>query len=745
MKKRIIQFLTTYFLFVLLFALQKPIFMVYYRELYINASLGDYFRVMWHGLPLDLSLAGYLTAIPGLLLIASAWTDSSVLRRIRQVYFGLIAFIMACIFIVDLGLYGFWGFRLDATPIFYFFSSPKDAMASVSFWFVLLGIVAMLIYAGILYCIFYYVLIREKNPMKIPYRRQNVSLALLLLTAALFIPIRGGFTVSTMNLSKVYFSSDQLMNHAAINPAFSFMYSATHQNNFEKQYRFMDPNTADKLFAEMVDKPATPADSIPQLLNTQRPNIVFIILESFSTHLMETFGGQPNVAVNMDKFAKEGILFSNFYANSFRTDRGLASIISGYPGQPSTSIMKYPEKTDKLPSIPRSLKNAGYNLEYYYGGDADFTNMRSYLVSSGIGKIICDKDFPLSERTGKWGAQDHVLFQRLLKDMKEEKQQEPFLKLVQTSSSHEPFEVPFHRLDDKVLNAFAYADSCVGDFIKQEVDNYLHKNSDIADVMYQKIQESEKERKAIAGVTKLARERAKKANLHNRKLRDCRIHLNDPKGKGLEEESCIFITEGDSASGSITKSRDVNTQAVFSLRGKPLNSFGLTKKVVYENEEFNLLQAALNIEEGIEGLRYNKVIVATDADVDGMHIRLLLITFFLQFFPDLIKKGHVYILQTPLFRVRNKKKTIYCYSEEERINAINELSPNPEITRFKGLGEISPDEFKHFIGKDMRLEQVTLRKTDAVKELLEFYMGKNTMERQNFIIDNLVIEEDLAS
>ena len=285
----------------------------------------------------------------------------------------------------------------------------------------------------------------------------------------------------------------------------------------------------------------------------------------------------------------------------------------------------------------------------------------------------------------------------------------------------------------------------VGDFIKTEVDNYLHKNPLVAEVMLQKIQDSEKERKAIAGVTKLARERAKKANLHNRKLRDCRIHLNDPKGKGLEEDSCIFITEGDSASGSITKSRDVNTQAVFSLRGKPLNSFGLTKKVVYENEEFNLLQAALNIEDGIEGLRYNKVIAATDADVDGMHIRLLLITFFLQFFPDLIKKGHVYILQTPLFRVRNKKKTIYCYTEEERQKAIAELSPNPEITRFKGLGEISPDEFRHFIGKDMRLEQVTLRKTDLVKELLEFYMGKNTMERQNFIINNLVIEEDLAS
>lgn len=294
----------------------------------------------------------------------------------------------------------------------------------------------------------------------------------------------------------------------------------------------------------------------------------------------------------------------------------------------------------------------------------------------------------------------------------------------------------------------------VGDFVKENVDNYLHKHPDVAEVMLKKIQESEKERKAIAGVTKIARERAKKANLHNRKLRDCRVHLNDLKGpKDGEDdprlESSIFITEGDSASGSITKSRDVNTQAVFSLRGKPLNSFGLTKKVVYENEEFNLLQAALNIEDGLDGLRYNKVIVATDADVDGMHIRLLMITFFLQFFPDLIKKGHVYILQTPLFRVRNRKKgvyeTIYCYSEEDRLAAIERLSPNPEITRFKGLGEISPDEFRNFIGKDMRLEQVTLRKTDAVKEMLEFYMGKNTMERQNFIINNLVIEEDLIS
>ena len=299
----------------------------------------------------------------------------------------------------------------------------------------------------------------------------------------------------------------------------------------------------------------------------------------------------------------------------------------------------------------------------------------------------------------------------------------------------------------------------VGDFIKTEVDNFLHRNADVAEVMLQKIQSSEKERKAMAGVTKLARERAKKANLHNRKLRDCRIHFSDVKDD-RKEESAIFITEGDSASGSITKSRDVNTQAVFSLRGKPLNSFGLTKKVVYENEEFNLLQAALDIEDGLDTLRYNKVIVATDADVDGMHIRLLIITFFLQFFPDLIKKGHVFVLQTPLFRVRNKKTKIkskavkatatgkgdfvtrYCYTEEERLDAIQELGPDPEITRFKGLGEISPDEFKNFIGPEMRLEQVTLHKTDQVHRLLQYYMGKNTPERQNFIIDNLVIEED---
>ncbi|MCR5241392.1 MAG: type IIA DNA topoisomerase subunit B [Prevotella sp.] len=303
----------------------------------------------------------------------------------------------------------------------------------------------------------------------------------------------------------------------------------------------------------------------------------------------------------------------------------------------------------------------------------------------------------------------------------------------------------------------------VGDFIKQQVDNYLHIHSDVAEVIEQKVKESERERKEMAGVTKLARERAKKANLHNRKLRDCRIHFSDVKNE-RKEESSIFITEGDSASGSITKSRDVNTQAVFSLRGKPLNTFKLTKKVVYENEEFNLLQAALDIEDGLDTLRYNKIIVATDADVDGMHIRLLLITFFLKFFPELIKKGHVYVLQTPLFRVRNRRTKIknkavieasdaksgkkgdfitrYCYSDEERQKAIAELGPDPEITRFKGLGEISPDEFAGFIGPDIRMEQVTLHKNDQIQKLLAYYMGDNTMERQNFIIENLVVEED---
>lgn len=282
----------------------------------------------------------------------------------------------------------------------------------------------------------------------------------------------------------------------------------------------------------------------------------------------------------------------------------------------------------------------------------------------------------------------------------------------------------------------------INDFLKEKLDNFLHRNPDVVEILEKKIKQSEKERKELSGIRKIARDRAKKANLHNKKLRDCRVHLTDMK-KDQREETTLFITEGDSASGSITKSRNVNTQAVFSLKGKPLNSYGLTKKVVYENEEFNLIQAALNIEDDMDDLRYNKIVIATDADVDGMHIRLLLLTFFLQFFPDLIKRGHVYVLQTPLFRVRNKKKTIYCYSEQERRDAMTELGKNPEITRFKGLGEISPDEFQHFIGEDIRLEPVILSKESSIDSILSYYMGKNTPARQEFIIDNLRIEDDV--
>lgn len=449
--------------------------MACYYTLYNKVSWTEWFSVIGHGLPLDLSLAGYLTLIPGLLLIASAWTGSRILQWIRRIYFAFISILLSCIFISDLGLYGYWGFRLDTTPLFYFFSSPKDALASVSVWVVLGGILAMAIYAALLYYLFSQILLNEKRPLKIPYRRLSVSVTLLLATGLLIIPIRGGFSVSTMNLGKVFFSANQRLNHAAINPAFSLMDSYARQVDFDKQYRFLPPEEADRLFAELTDQPVT--DSIPGLFRTERPNIILVILESFSSHLMKTLGGKADVAVNMDEIADEGILFTHFYANSFRTDRGLVSIISGYPAQPTTSIMKYTRKTQSLPSIPASLKKAGYDLQYYYGGDADFTNMRSYLVSTGIEKIVSQDDFPVSERLSKWGVYDEVLFNRLTADLKGQPQQEPFLKIVQTSSSHEPFEVPYSKLDNAKLNAFAYTDSCAGDFVRQLKETPLWENT----------------------------------------------------------------------------------------------------------------------------------------------------------------------------------------------------------------------------------------------------------------------------
>ena len=486
MKERVIGFVKTYCLLICIFIVQKPLFMLYYQSQYTDVSCVDWLNVIWHGLPLDLSLAGYLTAIPGFLFIISAWSLSKTLHRIWCIYFLFVSVLLAIIFTVDLGLYEYWGFRLDATPLFYFFSSPKDAIASVSIWMVLGGIIVMAIYAAILYGIFKTVLLRKKQllQMKLPYRRLRVSGVLLLLTGLLFIPIRGGFTVSTMNVGKVYFSSNQKLNHAAINPAFSLMESLSKQKDFGSQYRFMEASEADNIFKDLIDPVVSgetvsvadslrqSADSLHTLFNTKRPDVLFVILESFSSKLMASLGGEPNIAVNLDSLSKEGVLFTNFYANSFRTDRGLVAILSGYPAQPTTSIMKYPRKTQSIPAIAGSLKKEGYATKYYYGGDADFTNMRSYLISSGFENIISDQDFPVSERLSKWGAHDELVFKRLLEDLKTEsienkEKNTPHFRVLQTSSSHEPFEVPYHRLDNNRLNAFAYTDSCVGDFVKQ--------------------------------------------------------------------------------------------------------------------------------------------------------------------------------------------------------------------------------------------------------------------------------------
>lgn len=471
MKTRVILFLKTYLLILCIFVLQKPLFMLYYHSLYADASVVEWLQVMRHGLPLDLSLAGYLTAIPGLLLIVSVWTRDAWLKQVWRGYFLFIAILLSLICLVDLGLYEYWGFRLDATPLFYFFSSPADAVASVSAWVVVAGIVGMLLYAALLFGLFRF-LLALKVGHDMPYKRLTVSGGLFLLTALLFIPIRGGFTVSTMNTGKVYFSEELKLNHAATNPAFSLMESLSKQKDFAKQYRFHEADEANRIFAGMQDGEARGEAStalVDTLLNNQRPDVMFIILESFSSHLMRTLGGREDVAPCLDSLAEEGVLFTNFYANSFRTDRGLVSIMSGYPAQPNTSIMKYPRKTQHLPSICGSLKEAGYATHYYYGGDADFTNMRSYLMSSGFEQIVSDQDFPVSDRLSKWGVHDHLLFRRLLDDLKADSvpRNKPYYRVVQTSSSHEPFEVPYSKLQNERLNAFAYTDSVVGDFVRQ--------------------------------------------------------------------------------------------------------------------------------------------------------------------------------------------------------------------------------------------------------------------------------------
>ena len=481
MKDRLIIFIKTYVIIVCLFVVQKPLFMCIYHTLFSDVALAGWFEVIWHGLALDFSLAGYLTAIPALLLIVSVWTVSPVLRNILRGYFVFVSALMSIVAVTDAVLYEYWGFRLDSTPLFYFFTSPKDVFASVSIWLVVAGLLVMAVYAVGLYAVFNAVLLRKSRwlSMTVPYRRIVVSVVMLIATGLLFIPIRGGFTVSTMNTGKVYFSSNQRLNHAAINPMFSLMESMLKQNDFASQYRFMQQDEADGRFTQMLD-PAVLAmragkqyvlkrDSSELLFKEPRPDVLVVILESFSSHLMKELGGVRGVAVNLDSLAHEGVLFTNFYANSFRTDRGLMAILSGYPAQPTTSIIKYPRKTQSIPSLARALRKVGYDTKFYYGGDADFFNMRSYLMSSGFQKIVSDRDFPISERLSKWGVHDHLVFRRLLDDMKTEpvRRDKPCFRVLQTSSSHEPFEVPFHRLANARLNAFAYTDSCVGDFVRR--------------------------------------------------------------------------------------------------------------------------------------------------------------------------------------------------------------------------------------------------------------------------------------
>lgn len=481
MKTRFKYFFLTYVFFVLIFIIQKPLFMLYHLPLFKEATWKDWFLVPYHGLPLDFSLAGYLTIIPGLLLICTIWSRKRLWRRLAKTYFAIIAIVLSAVFVIDLGLYRYWGFRLDTTPLFYFCSSPGDALASASAWELIGGIVALLLMAVLLYALFYLMLRNDVLEKKLlPLNRPFFTLLFVLLWAALFIPIRGGFKVSTMNIGKVYFSENMRLNHAATNPLFSLLASSQKQVSFKQQYRFMKDDEANKLVAQMYDQDVVHRSyQAPKqwILTTARPNILFVVMESFSSKLMASLGGERNVAVNLDRLSVEGLLFRHFYATSFRTDRGLVSILSGFPSQPTTSIMKMPKVSQSLPSIAASLRKVGYTADYYYGGDADFTNMRSYLKGTGFEKIVCDEDFPVSDRLSKWGAPDHLLFEKVLSNLRQNKHQKPWFKVVQTSSSHEPFDVPYHRLNDKVLNAFAYTDSCVGHFVDELKKLPLWKNT----------------------------------------------------------------------------------------------------------------------------------------------------------------------------------------------------------------------------------------------------------------------------
>lgn len=490
--KQIIWFVKTYATFVVLFVLQKPLFL-FLEKGSATQPVDNIFTelpaVIWHGLPLDLSMAGYLSVIPGFLSIAVVWLKRDLVKPIMNIYFIIASLFITCSFLLNASLYPYWKYPLDSTPLFYFFTSPADAIASVSIWQVILSIVILIVLTvGVWFTL------RMRGEKRQQYSRYSygyggfgrgkrnrfddfdrhrgrTSIILLLLTGLLFLPIRGGITVSTMNTGQAYYSQNAYLNHSAVNPLFSLLESITHQEDFASQYRFMKDKEADKIFATMT---STSDENTYPLLNEATfkkgtPDILIVIMESFASDIMPSMGSYKDVAVCLDSIAQQSILFTRFYANSFRTDRGMISILSGYPAQPTTSIMRYPRKTSQLPSIARNLaKYKNYKTTYYYGGDADFCNMRSYLVSQGYQHIISDANFPIEDKLSKWGVPDHILAAKMMEDIKaQQNEKRPMLRILQTSSSHEPFEVPYHRLKDKRLNAFAYTDSVMGAIVRE--------------------------------------------------------------------------------------------------------------------------------------------------------------------------------------------------------------------------------------------------------------------------------------
>lgn len=461
MKKRVLFLFACFITFILVFALQKPVFMLYNHASGGGLSISDYLQVMVHGLQLDATVAGYLTVIPLLLTLLSVWIPGRYITFILKGYFFIVACIISLIFVVDIALYPYWGFRLDATPLFYL-QSPSDALASAPASTLILQTLVFVVYTyGIFWALKRFVLLLM--PEQYVKKMFTNSVQLVLLGGILFIPIRGGVTTSTANVGMVYFSKNQFLNHSAINPCFSFLASLSKQQDFAAQYNYFSESQRSKIFKKLTNQPQ--GDSIPELLTTKNPNIILILMESFSANAIEVLGGEAGVTPNINRLSKEGILFSNMYANSFRTDRGIVAVLNGYLAQPTTSIMKYPAKSQTLPSIAKSLQKKGYTSDMLYGGDINFTNMQSYFFSSGYSKVTADRDFPLKSRLSKWGANDDITFAHLYQSMTDNSRKEPFFSTFLTLSSHEPFEVPYNRLKDPYLNSVAFTDSCLGDFI----------------------------------------------------------------------------------------------------------------------------------------------------------------------------------------------------------------------------------------------------------------------------------------